>query len=118
MIAHGNDLGLIRKAPDLQSSALPADLSLEDFYPTWVPQGLCLRVGQPEDWFPKAGVVAQDNDARQVCLQCPVRTECLTFALEIESNQPVGGRSGIYGGLTAAERAQITGGRQRREATA
>lgn len=40
--------------------------------------------------------------AQKVCLnECPVRVDCLDFALRIEAPR---GRSGVYGGLTPNER--------------
>lgn len=42
------------------------------------------------------------QDAQEVCRSgCPVRAECLEFALRIEVPR---GRSGVYGGLTPNER--------------
>lgn len=42
------------------------------------------------------------QDALDVCRsECPVRAECLDFALRIEMPR---GRSGVYGGLTPNER--------------
>lgn len=42
------------------------------------------------------------QEAQEVCrTECPVRLECLEFALRIETPQ---GRSGVYGGLTPNER--------------
>lgn len=42
------------------------------------------------------------QEAQEVCrTECPVRAECLEFALRIETPQ---GRSGVYGGLTPNER--------------
>jgi hypothetical protein len=41
-------------------------------------------------------------EAQRVCwTECPVRAECLNFALQIEMPH---GRAGIYGGLTPNER--------------
>jgi len=39
--------------------------------------------------------------AKQVCAQCPVQSECLSFALE--TGQP----AGVWGGLTTSERRRL-----------
>lgn len=45
------------------------------------------------------------QEAKEVCWEeCPVRLECLEFALRIETPQ---GRSGVYGGLTPNERDEV-----------
>lgn len=45
------------------------------------------------------------QDAQDVCRsECPVRAECLDFALRIEVPR---GRSGVYGGLTPNERDEL-----------
>lgn len=40
----------------------------------------------------------QEEQAKAVCRRCPVRWECLTYALETRQ------RHGVWGGLTAEER--------------
>ncbi len=55
----------------------------------------------PDVFFPvgSTGVaVEQIETARRICASCPVRTECLDFALA--TNQ----ESGIWGGATEDER--------------
>lgn len=47
-------------------------------------------------FFPERG--QSSRKAKQVCRSCPVRTECLAFALE--SRQ----KYGVWGGLTGEER--------------
>ena len=50
-------------------------------------------------FFPSGGEdVATIAAAKQVCAECPVRSECLAFA--VETNQT----EGIWGGHTPAER--------------
>ncbi len=56
---------------------------------------LCAR-SDPETWFPGKGGSAAA--AKRVCAACPVRAECLDYALakpEVD---------GIWGGLAYAER--------------
>lgn len=68
----------------------------------WMPDGygwqsyaLCAEV-DPELFFPEKGVSAAT--ARKICFACPVRTECLDWAI---SN---GETSGVWGGLSERER--------------
>ena len=42
--------------------------------------------------------------AKRICGVCPVRAECLAFAMDTEYKHY---RYGIYGGLTAKERHQL-----------
>lgn len=65
----------------------------------WVDEALCAEVGG-EAWFaqPKGGPTYELNLARTICQACPVRRECLTFAVENDE------RYGIWGGLTPMER--------------
>ena len=67
---------------------------------------ICMET-DPELFFPQSWVEARD--AKQLCSTCPVRRECLTYALE--SNQV----DGIWGGLTLDERRRLQGrGRNRK----
>ena len=62
----------------------------------------------PELWFPETGDgrgVARI--AKRFCGDCPVQTECLTYALA--TNQ----QAGIWGGLTSKERQKLNRGRSR-----
>jgi WhiB family redox-sensing transcriptional regulator len=64
----------------------------------WQERALCKET-DPEAFFPeKGGSTAQ---AKQVCLACPVRSECLDYALR--NNE----RFGIWGGLSERERRKI-----------
>ena len=61
----------------------------------------------PDQWFP---VSAEAGRARQeaaaaiaVCATCPVRGHCLTLSLQHWDI----GRHGVWGGLVAADRAQL-----------
>lgn len=46
--------------------------------------------------------------ALQICAECPVREACLTAALEEERGLATHSRHGIRGGLTAAERLNVS----------
>jgi WhiB family transcriptional regulator, redox-sensing transcriptional regulator len=66
----------------------------------WRGRAAC-RDENPELFFPIGdGAAAQEQVARAkvVCGRCPVRQQCLDFALS------TGQDAGIWGGLTAAER--------------
>lgn len=45
--------------------------------------------------------------AKRICAECPVREPCLRRALEFEHDG--GRRFGVWGGMTARERAQLGG---------
>lgn len=72
-------------------------------------------------WSDRAACLGQDDvdfhstnethifEAKRICGMCPVRTECLMDALERDDDH------GVYGGLTASERATL---RTRRRPTA
>ncbi|MBV9857435.1 MAG: WhiB family transcriptional regulator [Streptosporangiaceae bacterium] len=72
-------------------------------------QARCADSGlDPEEWFPLSADVsrarAQAASAIALCTICPVRAECLEFALR----QWFGaGGDGVWGGLVAAERRAI-----------
>lgn len=53
----------------------------------------------PELWFPRKG--GDTATPKRVCRGCPVKTECLEYAL---SNSE---RFGIWGGLSERERAMV-----------
>lgn len=68
--------------------------------PAWMEQALCAQV-DPDLWFPDKGAAA--TQARKICGRCPVRQECLDYALS--GADTWGGMSnGIWGGLTARQR--------------
>ena len=79
---------------------LAAALGL-DSVPSWHDDAACASI-DPELWFPEVGAAASTGAARAVCAACPVRTECLTAALER------GEQHGIWGGLTTRERRALT----------
>jgi WhiB family redox-sensing transcriptional regulator len=62
-----------------------------------------------EWWFPMSQDQADSSDclaAREICHTCPVRLECLQFALNSENDN-----WGIFGGLYPYERQKIRTGR-------
>lgn len=69
----------------------------------WEAAALCRQVGHPDNWFPPAGHIGQmlGWEALDVCRRCPVRADCLEFALRTRQPQ------GIWGGLTHQQRSQL-----------
>ena len=60
---------------------------------------LCVGM-DPEFFFPLPGGALGIAAAKAVCAECPVRAECLAFALGFGDNEP----GAVYGGLTGEER--------------
>lgn len=52
---------------------------------------------------------ALGREAREVCGRCPVKEQCLDYALETERTD--GLRTGIWGGLGPYERTAVARGR-------
>jgi WhiB family transcriptional regulator, redox-sensing transcriptional regulator len=73
----------------------------------WADQALCAEV-DAELWFPEKG--GSSRQAKMICRACPVRIECLNFALDRNE------RFGIYGGLTERERRDLKRARKREAA--
>jgi WhiB family redox-sensing transcriptional regulator len=71
----------------------------------WRTKALCAQT-DPEAFFPEKG--GSTRDAKRVCTGCPVRAECLKFALVNDE------RFGIWGGLSERERRRVR--LERREA--
>jgi WhiB family redox-sensing transcriptional regulator len=64
---------------------------------SWVSKGSCYRHSTPDLWFPLPDDKATERRAKQVCIECPVATECLEWALR---NKELG----IWGGRSESER--------------
>ena len=64
----------------------------------WMADGECFEAGRPtsELFFPERG--ASTRPATEMCNECSVKDECLSYALETGQNH------GIWGGLTARQR--------------
>lgn len=67
-------------------------------YPDWTEHAVCAQV-DPELWFPEKG--GSTREAKKICAGCPVRTQCLDYALAH------GERFGIYGGHSERERREM-----------
>jgi WhiB family redox-sensing transcriptional regulator len=84
-------------AAELLSPQLLADAAA-DTRRRWSVHALCLT-SDPEIFFPPGDSPA--TEARQICGQCPVRRQCLAYA--VAAGEP----SGIWGGLDPQERRSL-----------
>jgi WhiB family transcriptional regulator, redox-sensing transcriptional regulator len=75
---------------------------------SWQDQSLCAQT-DPELFFLDKG--GSSTPAKKVCAACPVRTECLEYALE--HREPFG----IFGGKTERQRRAILADREREAGT-
>ena len=79
----------------------------------WADRALCAEA-DPDAWFPKKDQRSLGRAAQQICGHCPVRKQCLDYALP--GADTWGGIAiGIWGGTTLRERDQM---RQQRKAAA
>ena len=76
---------------------------------TWASQALCVGA-DPELFFPPGDGPA--IEARRICALCPVRGQCLAYA--VIADEP----SGIWGGLDPRERHNLRRQLQRRDLSA
>lgn len=82
---------------------------------TWMGRAVCVGV-DPDVMFPTTRGRAYDRQpmilrAKKVCAPCPVKAECLEYALAFP---PTNDQHGIFGGLTPAERRRVRAQRARR----
>ena len=71
--------------------------------PTWMDKGACRDYPQSW-WFPSRTGVDDSRKAKMICSTCPVRTECLDYAL---AN---GEYHGIWGGSSERQRQRMRRG--------
>jgi WhiB family redox-sensing transcriptional regulator len=64
----------------------------------WVSQARCLHA-DPDTFFPEKG--GSTREAKRICAECPVRPQCLEYALENDE------KFGIWGGLSERERRKL-----------
>ncbi|HEU0257569.1 MAG TPA: WhiB family transcriptional regulator [Microbacteriaceae bacterium] len=64
----------------------------------WQADALCAQT-DPEIFFPEKG--GSTREAKKICEQCPVRQQCLQYALQNDE------RFGIWGGLSERERRRL-----------
>lgn len=73
-------------------------LFLDDGVFSWQAEALCAQT-DPEAFFPEKG--GSTREAKRVCQNCTVRSECLDYALSHDE------RFGIWGGLSERERRKL-----------
>ena len=79
----------------------------------WAERALCAQA-DPDAWFPDKRQRESTQLAKRICARCPVRAQCLEYALS--SADTWGGiATGIWDGTTPQERDQP---RQQRKAVA
>ena len=82
--------------------------------PDWEDHASCAWVENPEIFFseaPGAGAARDIRAAKKVCHDCPVRAQCLDYALTCERSPDFpGGPHGVWGGLDHHERRQLLRG--------
>jgi WhiB family redox-sensing transcriptional regulator len=80
----------------------------------WAERALCAQA-DPDAFFPEKGQHAVAKTAIRICRACPVRAQCLDFALS-GADTWGGIATGIWGGTTPAQRNQLR--QQRKEVAA
>lgn len=70
------------------------------YRPAWTERALCAQIGG-DLWFAEKGDWYAVVNAKLTCFRCPVRRECLLFALE--NNE----RVGVWGGLSPKQRDEL-----------
>lgn len=73
-------------------------LNRDDTPGGWREQALCAQT-DPEAFFPDKG--GSTKKAKKTCMACPVRRQCLEYALEHDI------RFGVWGGLSDIERRKL-----------
>jgi WhiB family redox-sensing transcriptional regulator len=67
----------------------------------WTEHAVCAQVGA-DFWHPERGGITDSvRAAKKVCMGCPVKQECLDYALRRDE------RFGVWGGLTAQQRRRL-----------
>jgi WhiB family redox-sensing transcriptional regulator len=83
----------------------PNIIEIDLLRPRWMQEAACRGEGF-DAWFPTEDVGQAADTARRVCSGCPVRLQCLDYALA------AGIRHGLWGGLSVKERAALAGARR------
>lgn len=69
----------------------------------WTEKAAC-RGTDIDVFFGSEGGRAHLAEALKLCARCPVRAECLQFALRIEGGKAECWRHGVFGGTTGPDR--------------
>jgi WhiB family transcriptional regulator, redox-sensing transcriptional regulator len=78
-----------------------APIAVDD---SWMAEGVCVDHANPDMWHERG----REAEAVAVCQGCPVRQQCLSYALEQRLDY------GVWGGHAAAERLRVIGRTQPR----
>jgi WhiB family transcriptional regulator, redox-sensing transcriptional regulator len=93
----------MRSRPD--SGAAEIALTQQDLAPAWQQFAACVHYAGQVDFFPARGESVRE--AKAVCAGCPVRDDCLEFALRLKVAH------GVWGGLSERERRTLRRDRHR-----
>ena len=80
---------------DIDVATLPSEVSPPDH---WQERAACYGL-DPEVFFPEKG--GSSREAKRICAECPVRIECLNYALRRDE------RYGVWGGMSERERRRL-----------
>lgn len=71
--------------------------------PDWTRHAACLGMADRgcDPWHPGRADAGAYSQAKQLCLRCPVRAECLDYALDLMER--LGRVAGMFAGLTPRE---------------
>jgi len=69
--------------------------------------------GDPEAFFPSAVDVRGVAAAKRICAGCPALDVCLEWAMHHERGTGHSSRTGVYGGLSARQRANLAAQQRR-----
>ena len=72
----------------------------------WMDRAACR--GEDVNEFYRNGPMS--GRLRDLCGTCPVRAECLAYAMRVEAGRRSADRHGVWGGTTAEKRARMAGG--------
>lgn len=86
------------------------DIRTLDLPPAWHAQAVCGVASGDAEFFPEKGGASRSHAAqaaKTTCQGCPVKQQCLDYALEHRV------AFGIWGGLSAMERRQLISERRK-----
>jgi WhiB family redox-sensing transcriptional regulator len=87
-----------------EADCSPDEIDIGDFAVDWQQDAACVQ-HREVDFFPARGESVRD--AKAVCACCPVRVQCLDFALRLKVAH------GVWGGLSERERRSLRRERHR-----
>lgn len=94
-----------------QTMTRPANrLEVDETPDEWRTRAACRGKATAYDdpWHPEGqGASQRERDAKALCSPCPVRAECLAYALTFERELAAESRFGVFGGKTPEERARL-----------